>query len=120
MSSEEDAETHVQIGPNNPPWATEHSVTLEQLQHLLSLGHEMQTLDYRRSCDIDDARAKVELAKDVAAMQIDGGWIVVGADDSGVPVLPGVPAHDGKRFDEANLRPKREASPARDRRAPHR
>ena len=106
MSSEGNGDDDGQHGPIDPPPATEHSVTREQLEHLLGYGHEMQTLDYKQSCDIDDQRAEVELAKDVAAMQIDGGWIVIGADDSGGPVPPGVPARDRKKFDEANLRPR--------------
>lgn len=84
----------------------EDSVTLEQLEYLLGLGHETQALDYKVSCDLGDRRAIVELAKDVASMQIDGGYIVVGADNAGVPAPPGIPDRDRQKFDEANLRPK--------------
>lgn len=84
----------------------EDSVTLEQLEYLLGLGHETHALDYKVSCDLGERRAIVELAKDVASMQIDGGYIVVGADNAGVPVPPGIPDRDRQKFDEANLRPK--------------
>ena len=82
------------------------TVTLEQLQYLLGLGTETQALDFKAECDLDGRRAQVELAKDVASMQIDGGWIVVGADSAGNPVPPGVAEKDRPKYDEANLRPK--------------
>lgn len=65
-------------------------MTLEQLEHLLAVGHESEQLDYKRACNLNDKRAVVELAKDVAAMQIVGGYIVIGADNQGTPVSPGV------------------------------
>ena len=92
--------------PSVTPSGAGDSVTLEQLRYLLGLEHETQALDYKQSCDLNERRAVVELAKDVAAMQIDGGWIVIGANNSGVPVPPGVPDKDRKLFDEATLRPK--------------
>ena len=82
------------------------SVTLEQLQYLLGLGTETQALDFKRDCNVDDRRAIVELAKDVGAMQIEGCYIVVGAESDGTPVPPGVADKDRQKFDEANLRPK--------------
>lgn len=84
----------------------EPQVTLEQLEYLLALGHESEQLDYKRSCDLTSKRGVVELAKDVAAMQLAGGYIVVGADDQGVLVPPGLLPDQHRMFDEANLRPK--------------
>ncbi|MCA1693543.1 MAG: ATP-binding protein, partial [Actinobacteria bacterium] len=86
--------------------AVEPVVSLEQLEHLLALEHESEQLDYKRGCDLKDKRAIVELAKDVAAMQIAGGYIVIGADDRGRPVPPGVLPGQERMYDEANLRPK--------------
>lgn len=82
------------------------NVSEQQLTHLLSLGHESAGLDYKATLDLHQKRDLVELAKDVGAFQADGGYIVIGADDQGGPVPPGVPAADLARFDEANLRPK--------------
>jgi hypothetical protein len=81
-------------------------VSEEQLTYLLALGHESAGLDYKATLDLRETRDLVELAKDVGAMQVDGGYIVVGADDQGRPVPPGVATADLPRFDEANLRPK--------------
>jgi hypothetical protein len=82
------------------------SVTLAQLQHLLSTEHETGALDFKETCDLRDRRGIVEMAKDVGAMQIDGGWIVIGADNSGAPVPDGIADQDHQLFDEANLTPK--------------
>ena len=86
--------------------AVEPAVTREQLEYLLAQANESEQLDYKQRCDLDDKRAAVELAKDVAAMQIAGGYIVVGADNQGTPTPPGVIPGQEKMFDEANLRPK--------------
>lgn len=78
-------------------------LTLEKLRQLLDEGHESASLDYKEKCDLSETRDRVELAKDVAAMQVDGGFIVVGADDSGMPVRS-LTAEEEKLFDEARLR----------------
>lgn len=81
-------------------------VSEEQLTYLLALGHESTRVDYKATLDPRQTRDLVELAKDVGAMQVDGGYIVIGADDQGRPLPPGVPSADLPLFDEANLRPK--------------
>jgi hypothetical protein len=54
---------------------------------------------------LDEKRDVLELAKDVAAMQIDGGFIVVGADNQGV--LTGeLREDDVLLLDESKIRPK--------------
>lgn len=88
------------------PDAPKPIVSLEQLTHLLSLQRESETLDFKVECDLNDRRSCLELAKDVAAMQIHGGHIVIGADNSGRPVPPGVSDTLAPLFDEARLRPK--------------
>ncbi len=82
------------------------NVSEQQLSHLLGLGHESAGVDFKSSLDPRQKRDLVELAKDVGAMLVDGGYVVIGADDQGQPVPPGVPAEDLPLFDEANLRPK--------------
>ena len=86
-------------------------VTLEKLRQLLSEGHESATLDFKRTLGFDQKggiskRGLVELAKDVAAMGVDGGYLVVGADDAGNPTdeLELVAETLSERFDEARLR----------------
>jgi hypothetical protein len=80
-------------------------VSEEKLRVLLAEQHESATLDYKREADLHDKRTAVELAKDIAAMQVEGGFIVVGADDRGHPTGLVTQAH-GRLFDEARLRSK--------------
>jgi hypothetical protein len=86
-------------------------LTEEKLRSLLVEEHEQSCLDYKRSLNLAGnalgRRDTVELAKDVAAMQSEpgGGYLVVGADDHGVPVSDLTPEL-AKHFDEATLRKK--------------
>jgi hypothetical protein len=75
----------------------------EKLRELLAFGAEAPSLDYKETCDLSAARDRAELAKDVGAMQVDGGFIVIGATSSGIPSgrLTEVQA---RQFDEARLR----------------
>ena len=78
-------------------------VSESKLRDLLDEGHESPGLDYKQSLDPNDTRAWVELAKDVGAMQAEGGFIVIGADDHGTPV--GVSQGDLAKFDESPPKP---------------
>jgi predicted HTH transcriptional regulator len=84
-------------------------VSREKLLALLDEQSESSTLDYKRTLNLGkgNAEAVVELAKDVAAMQSEsaGGYIVIGADDHGVPVAD-LTADLAKHFDDATLRQK--------------
>lgn len=85
-------------------------VNIEKLRQLLALGTEYDTLDFKLVLDLRKgaARAKhdlVELAKDVGAMSVKGGYIVIGVDGRGVPTGAVTEAHT-KVFDEASLRAK--------------
>ena len=66
-----------------PAWAG--PVSADALARLLALQSEHDWLDYKRHCDLSSLRARVEFAKDVGAMMITGGYILVGADDNGQP-----------------------------------
>ncbi|RKI51416.1 hypothetical protein D7X55_34075 [Corallococcus sp. AB049A] len=80
-------------------------VTLEKLGELLNEQCESECLDYKSTCDLNDTRSLVEIAKDVGAMSITGGFIVIGATDQGTP--SGTFSEDKARlFDEATLRAK--------------
>lgn len=60
-------------------------VTEEKLWQLLDEQHESGALDYKAELSLDDTRSLAEFAKDVGAMQVDGGFIVIGADNGGNP-----------------------------------
>jgi hypothetical protein len=80
-------------------------VSEEKLRQLLDEQHESETLDYKSTCDLRERRDVVELAKDVGAMQVRGGYIVIGADDRGVPTGQLTDEQAGL-LDEATLRAK--------------
>jgi hypothetical protein len=76
-----------------------------KLRQLLDEQHESEALDYKSKLSLDETRDLVELAKDVGAMQIDGGFIVIGADNNG-NLTGQVTERDAKLLDEATVRPK--------------
>jgi hypothetical protein len=77
----------------------------ETLRQLLNEATERAGLDYKSECDLSDRASLVELIKDIGAMQIRGGYIVVGADDHGQPT--GTLAEtQAKLFDQATLHDK--------------
>ena len=55
------------------------------LMLLLAEGHEHERLDFKEMFTAEDKDAWAEIAKDVGAMQVDGGHIVLGAHDDGTP-----------------------------------
>jgi hypothetical protein len=82
-------------------------ITLEKLRLLLAEQHESELLDYKRTLDLTARRDICELAKDVGAMQIDGGFIVIGADDHGQPTDEIAPEQIKQRlFDQATIQAK--------------
>lgn len=80
------------------------AIDLEKLQALLAFGSELDDLDYKEFLDLGHQKDKVELVKDLAAMQSipTGGYVVVGVDGSGKPSerLGTLVAAD---FDPANI-----------------
>lgn len=94
------------VDDEEPEHGANANVSYEQLTYLLDLGAESVTLDYKTECDLNATRDRVEIAKDIGAMQIRGGFIVIGVDDTGTPVPPGVPRDQQPLWDEAQLRPK--------------
>lgn len=76
-------------------------VSDEKLDELLHLQTEYPELDYKTTLDLRETRDEVELAKDIGAMQVRGGYIVAGVD-GGVPTGAFDEA-DPALFDEANL-----------------
>jgi Schlafen, AlbA_2 len=80
-------------------------VNREKLRELLALEAEYPTLDFKSSCDLNDKHDQVELAKDVGAMSVRGGFLVIGVDDRG-RLTGDLTAEQANLFDEARLRPK--------------
>lgn len=83
----------------------EPNVTSERLTALLASEHESSTLDFKSTFEPTESRSWVELAKDVGAMLMDGGYIVIGANERGVPSGQ-LDAQSAKQLDEATLRKK--------------
>jgi hypothetical protein len=86
-----------------PVVALEPRVNEEKLRELLAFGAESPALDFKETCDLRETRDRVELTKDVGAMQVDGGYIVIGANSAGVPTGR-LTAEQATLFDEARLR----------------
>ena len=80
-------------------------VSGEKLFQLLAEQAESAALDFKSGCDLRRKADQVELAKDVGAMQMHGGYVVVGADDHGRPT-DNVDRDSTRLFDEARLRSK--------------
>jgi len=85
------------------PVVVEPRVSHEKLLELLAIGTETSKLDFKGTVDLGETRDKVELAKDVGAMMVEGGFIVFGVDGDGQPT-GALDAVDLRGFDEANLR----------------
>lgn len=80
-------------------------VSEETLRLLLAEQHESEVLDYKSSADLRDKRTLLELAKDIAAMQVEGGHLIIGADDRGA-ATGRVSSSEAELFDESRLRAK--------------
>lgn len=80
-------------------------VSDEKVSELLGLHAEYPELDYKATIEPTTTRGRLELAKDIGAMQVRGGYLIGGVNNDGVPTgrLDDV---DLRPFDEANLTPK--------------
>ena len=72
------------------------------LRGLLARSAESDDLDYKQTVHVDGAEGRTELAKDIAAMASGGGYLVIGVDGDGVPIVS-VPPDLEKHLDPANL-----------------
>lgn len=97
--------------PGNPtptadgPVVLDGIVSSEKLGELRALEAEYPGLDFKATLDPSNTGDLVELAKDVGAMQVRGGYIVVGVDGRGAPTGD-LNSVDHALFDEARLAPK--------------
>jgi hypothetical protein len=95
----------VTLPGHSPVSPADGIVTDERLAALLGLGAEYDELDFKRAVVLAGRRggqAEVELAEDVGAMQVKGGYIVIGVDDRGVPTGD-MDSVDTTPFDPAKL-----------------
>lgn len=83
----------------------EPALHLSKLLELLELQHESSRLDYKRTIDLSEKRHELELVKDIAAFQAEGGYIIVGVDESGVPTRE-LTEQNAVLLDESRLRAK--------------
>jgi hypothetical protein len=88
--------------PEHIPVVLDGVVSAERLQQLLNVGHERPELDYKEECDPSSTRDLVELAKDIGAMMMGGGYIVIGADSQGRASTRAWPSGRGL-YDESRL-----------------
>jgi hypothetical protein len=92
------------IGALNSPIVVDGILSDEKIAELLGFQTEYPELDYKARIDLTTTEGKVELSKDVGAMQVRGGYIIAGADNQGA--LTGqLDDVDCRLFDEANLAP---------------
>lgn len=91
-----------QVSPLESPVVVDEIVSDEKLSELLRLQTEYANLDYKRSVDPTVTRDLVELVKDIGAMGVLGGYLLLGVNDDGT--LSGeMDDVDSRHFDEANL-----------------
>lgn len=91
-------------GPLGSPVVLDGILSDEKLGELLGLQAEYPELDYKATIDLSSTEGKVQLAKDVGAMQVRGGYIVAGADNHG-KLTGQLDNVDLRAFDESSLAP---------------
>jgi hypothetical protein len=75
----------------------------EKVAELLGFGTEYPDLDFKDAIDVERASpGLVELAKDVGAMQVHGGYIIGGVDNRGT-ATGSLDGYDKRKLDQANL-----------------
>lgn len=62
-----------------------HPLNEETLRALLSDRGERDDVDFKLSCDLNNRVELVAITKDIGAMLMEGGYIIVGVDDDGEP-----------------------------------
>jgi hypothetical protein len=88
--------------PLESPVVVDGILSDEKVAELLGLRTEYPELDFKATADLTATEGKVELAKDVGAMQVKGGYIVVGVDNGGKPTGD-LDTTDVRLFDESRL-----------------
>jgi hypothetical protein len=91
--------------PLSSPVVLDARLDDEKVAELLAHGTEYPELDLKQRIDPTTTEGLVELALDLGAMQVRGGYILVGFDGQGQPTgdLDDI---DQRAFDEATLAPR--------------
>lgn len=84
------------------PVVVDGIVSDEKLSELLRLQTEYSNLDYKSRVDPAVTRDLVELVKDIGAMQVLGGYLLLGVNDDGT-LSGAMDDVDPRHFDEASL-----------------
>jgi len=90
--------------PGDSPVVVDGQLSNEKISELLALGTEYEELEFKSSLDVSYRPGKVFLARHVGAMQVLGGYILIGADDNG-RLTGDMDEIDTQPFDSANLKP---------------
>lgn len=81
-------------------------VNREKLEQLLAFGAEQEALDFKKTLDLSNGakKARLDFVRDCLAMASlpNGGYLVIGVDESGRPALDQSPIHPA-HFDSAAL-----------------
>ena len=93
------------LGPLASPVVVDGIVSEEKVAELLALQAEYPELDYKATIDVSTTAGIVEMAKDVGAMRVRGGYILGGVNNQG-QLTGRLDGTDTRPFDEANLVPK--------------
>src|SRR5690349_18253868 len=82
-------------------------VNREKLAEVLNEGTESEPVEFKGFCDLTVTEDVVDLAAEAGAMQIlpDGGYVVIGVDDHGVPT-GGLSDAQAKLYDQATVHDK--------------
>jgi predicted HTH transcriptional regulator len=79
-----------------------HPLNEETLRALLSDRAERDDVDFKLSRDLNNRGELVAIAKDIGAMLMEGGYIIIGVDDDGQPGN-GLDERQARLFDPATL-----------------
>lgn len=91
------------LGGDGPVIVLDGRNDREKLNELLADG-EQTHLDYKETLDLAQGKDKLHIVKDLVSLsnRPGGGYLVIGADDTGTPVVP-IGTLDRQKFDGANL-----------------
>ncbi|MBA3261039.1 MAG: ATP-binding protein [Thermoleophilaceae bacterium] len=79
-----------------------HPLNEETLRAVLSDRAERDDVDFKLSCDLNNRGELVAITKDIGAMLMEGGYIIVGVDNDGQPG-DGLDERQAGLFDPATL-----------------
>ena len=87
-------------------------MTIEALVSLMNGGTERAALDFKRRLDPNEAKDVVSIVNDFGAIHVSGGYVVIDADDNGLPSKR-VTALEAELFDQSIVHSKARELPRR-------